>query len=120
MKTKLRTFASLLIIIGLSSLTVLAQVPGILNHQGKITVNGTNYTGTGQFKFALVNAAGNTTYWSNDGSSTVGAEPTAAVSLPVARGIFSVNLGDTTLANMTQTIPAGAFTNSSLSARLVQ
>jgi hypothetical protein len=118
MKTNLRTFASLLIIIGLSSLTTLAQVPGILDHQGKIIVNGTNYTGTGQFKFALVNAAGNITYWSNDGSSTAGAEPTSAVSLPVARGIFSVNLGDTSVANMTQTIPAAAFTNSGVYLRV--
>lgn len=118
MKTNLRTFASLLIIIGVSSLTTLAQVPGILNHQGKITVNGTNYTGIGQFKFALVNAAGNATYWSNDGSSTAGTEPTTAVSLPVARGIFSVNLGDTTVANMTQVIPANAFTNSGVYLRV--
>lgn len=33
-----------------------AQVPGVFSYQGKITVGGTNFTGTGQFKFALVNA----------------------------------------------------------------
>ena len=32
----------------------LAQVPGIINYQGRVVVNGTNFTGTGQFKFALV------------------------------------------------------------------
>ncbi|MCE9612850.1 MAG: formylglycine-generating enzyme family protein [Lentisphaerae bacterium] len=31
-----------------------AQVPGLLNYQGRVVVNGTNFTGTGQFKFALV------------------------------------------------------------------
>jgi hypothetical protein len=32
-----------------------AQVPGIINYQGRVTVAGTNFDGTGQFKFALVN-----------------------------------------------------------------
>ena len=100
----------LLVMLGLAGLSAAAQVPGI-SHQGKVTVNGTNYTGSGLFKFALVDAAGTTTYWSQDGTSTGGAEPTAAVSLPVVRGIFSVNLGDTTVANMTQAIPAGVFAN---------
>lgn len=31
-----------------------AQVPQLLNYQGRIAVSGTNFTGTGQFKFALV------------------------------------------------------------------
>ena len=42
-----------------------AQVPGIINYQGRVLVNGTNYTGNGQFKFALVDGSGTTTYWSN-------------------------------------------------------
>ena len=36
---------------------VAAQVPGLLNYQGRVAVEGTNFTGTGQFKFALVNGA---------------------------------------------------------------
>ncbi|MEI6786721.1 MAG: tail fiber domain-containing protein, partial [Verrucomicrobiota bacterium] len=79
---------------------------------------GTNYTGTGLFKFALVNAAGNTTYWSNDATSNAGSEPTAAVSLTVTRSVFSVNLGDTTVAHMTQTIPASVFANSAVYLRV--
>jgi hypothetical protein len=31
-----------------------AQVPGIINYQGRVGVGGTNFTGTGQFQFALV------------------------------------------------------------------
>ena len=31
-----------------------AQVPQMLNHQGRISVNGINFEGTGYFKFALV------------------------------------------------------------------
>ena len=35
-----------------------AQVPQILNYQGRVAVDGTNFDGTGQFKFALVDGAG--------------------------------------------------------------
>ena len=100
----------------LAALSATAQVPGLISHQGKVTVAGTNYTGAGLFRFALVNAAGTTTYWSNDGTSS--GTPAAAVSLSVVRGIFSVNLGDTTVANMTQSIPASVFTNSEVYLRV--
>jgi hypothetical protein len=78
-----------------------AQVPQLINYQGRVAVGGVNYNGTGQFKFALVNNTGTTTYWSNDGTSTAGSQPAAAVSLTVSKGLYSVLLGDTTLANMT-------------------
>ncbi len=34
--------------------SALAQTPSLLNYQGRVSVNGTNFHGTGQFKFALV------------------------------------------------------------------
>ena len=37
-----------------------AQVPGILNYQGRVVVNGTNFDGRGQFMFALVDGGTNT------------------------------------------------------------
>ena len=89
-----------------------AQVPGIISYQGKLTVNGTNCTGTAAFKFALLSpqAGGSVTLWSHNGTSVAGGEPSgAAVSLPVNRGIYSVNLGDTNIVHMTQPIPASAF-----------
>lgn len=56
-----------------------AQVPQFINYQGRVAVGGTNFTGTGQFKFALVDGADPaTSYWSNDGTSLAGAEPAAA------------------------------------------
>ena len=110
MNTKLHL---LLVTLGLAALSAAAQVPGLISHQGKVTVNGTNFNGSGQFKFAFVNAAGDTTWWSNDGTGAGGGAPTNAVALPVTRGIFSVNLGDTTLANMTP-IPASVFNNSAV------
>ncbi len=87
-----------------------AAPPGVLNHQGRIVVSGANYTGTGHFKFALVDAAGTTTLWSNNGSSTGGAQPSAAVQVSVSQGHYALGLGDTALANMTAAIPPSVFT----------
>ncbi len=82
--------------------------PEAVSYQGQITVDGSPYTGAGYFKFAIVNQAGDTTYWSNDGSSLGGAEPDKPVSLVVSSGLFNVLLGDTSLENMTE-LPASAF-----------
>jgi hypothetical protein len=87
-----------------------AQIPSLVNYQGRITVNGGNFSGAGQFKFALVNSNGSTTFWSNDGTSFNGSQPTNAVTLTVEQGLYSVLLGDTVLGNMIA-IPVGAFTN---------
>jgi N-acetylneuraminic acid mutarotase len=66
-----------------------------------VTEGDSPYTGTGYFKFVLVNAAGDISYWSNDGTSTGGGEPTDGVQLTVEDGLFHVLLGDTNLMNMT-------------------
>jgi hypothetical protein len=79
-----------------------------VSYQGQVTVAGTPYSGTGYFKFAVADAAGATSYWSNDGASTGGSQPTAAVQLTISSGLFNVLLGDTTLPNMTA-LPATAF-----------
>jgi len=50
-----------------------------------------------------------TTWWSNDGTSVNGSEPAASVAVGVSNGLFTVVLGDPTVANM-QTIPAAVFT----------
>jgi len=95
-----------------------AQVPQIINHQGRVIVSGTNFTGTGQFKFALVSgSAPIATYWSNDGTSIAGNAPASAVSLVLSNGLYSVLLGDTSLANMIA-IPAAVFTNSDVRLRV--
>jgi hypothetical protein len=74
----------------------------VFTYQGHVTDNGTNFNGSGQFKFALVTAsnANFTTYWSNDGTSVNGSEPAAAVSVSVNGGLFTVVLGDTNQPNM--------------------
>ena len=50
-----------------------AQIPQLINYQGRVAVGGANFNGSGQFKFALVNTGGTVTYWSNDGSSVAAA-----------------------------------------------
>ncbi len=58
-------------------------------------MNGVNFAGpTGFFKFALVDAAGTTTRWSNDGTSVGGGEPTDGVPVTVSNGHYAVPLGD--------------------------
>jgi microcystin-dependent protein len=94
-----------------------AQVPQIINYQGRITSNGSPFTGNGQFKFALVNSDGTTSYWSNDGTSTNGGEPAAAVTLPVAAGLYVAPLGDTAIGGM-QAVPPSVFSNSDVFLRV--
>jgi len=113
---KLSLLPSLLIFLGLVA-QLDAQIPQLINYQGRVAVNGTNFDGSGQFKFALVNAAGTTTYWSNDGKGTGGNAPTNAVSLTVTKGLYSVLLGDATLANMT-VVPSTVFNNSDVRLRV--
>jgi len=57
-----------------------------------------------------------TTYWSNDGTVT-GSEPATAVSVPVTNGLFTVVVGDPTLANMAA-IPATLFNQTGLQLRI--
>jgi hypothetical protein len=83
--------------------------PAVVAYQGEVRVGGAPYSGDGHFKFAVVNAAGNATFWSNDGTSTGGGEPTAAVGLVVSEGLFSVLLGDTALGGMREGLDAEVF-----------
>lgn len=80
--------------------------PQVVSYQGQVTVDGAAYNGAGYFKFAVVNAAGDITYWANDG--TAAGEPATAVQLSVVNGLFNVLLGDTAVPHMTA-LPAAAF-----------
>ena len=111
---------ALALVLKLTSAALHAQVPQILNFQGRVAV-GTppvNFNGSGAFKFALVNADGMTTYWSNDGTSTAGSQPTAAVTLAVIKGLYSVLLGDTTLGASMTAIPHTVFANDDVRLRV--
>src|SRR5712671_4269903 len=90
------------------ALSLSAQVPPVLSYQGRLTASGGNFNGPAQFKFALVDSSGTVTLWSNNNSSSGGAEPTQSVSLTVTQGLFMVMLGDASLSNM-QPIPTSVF-----------
>ena len=95
---------------GLLATHAVAQVPQMINYQGRVAVGGTNFNGSGQFKFALVGPGGTPSFWSNNGTSVNGSEPTVAVALSVAQGLYSVQLGDASLAGMTA-VPSTVFSN---------
>src|SRR2546429_1178986 len=94
-----------------------AQVPQLINFQGRVAVDGVNFDGAGQFKFVLVNGEGNASFRSNDGTSIYGSEPNRPVLIPVSQGLYSVLLGDATLTNMWP-ISASIFTNSDVRLRV--
>lgn len=88
-----------------------ASPPTLVSYQGYVEVSSVAYTGTGFFKFAVMDAAsgnGAANYWANDG--TASGEPSASIALTVDDGLFNVMLGDTSLAGMTQAITQNAFT----------
>ena len=91
------------------SMPLAGGAPAVVAYQGEVQVSGSPYSGDGYFKFAVVNSAGDSAYWSNDGSSTGGNEPTTPVKLAVSEGLFSVLLGNTTLSGMTQALTADVF-----------
>ena len=110
------TFALILMV---TATGLRAQVPQLLNYQGRVAVGNppVNFNGSGSFKFALVQGEGPTLLWKNDGS-TGNTEPSAAVSIPVVKGLYSVLLGDTSLGANMSPIPPTVFTNSDVRLRV--
>lgn len=96
-----------------------AQVPQLINYQGRVVIAGTNFNSppAGQFKFALVQGAGPTLLWKNDGSAG-NTEPAAFVALPVVNGLYSVLLGDTAAPTNMVAIPNSVFANSDVRLRV--
>ena len=76
--------------------------PSVVSYQGQVNIGGVPFSGTGYFRFAIVDSGG-TFYWSND-SNTV--TPTEAVTLTVVNGLFNALLGET------NPITYGMFSNS--------
>lgn len=96
--------------LALSAPCLPAAVPPLVGYQAQLKVAGVPFTGTGQFKFAVVDRPTGASLWSNDGTSVNGAPPAALVTLQVKDGLFNVLLGDPTLANMLPLNP-GVFYN---------
>lgn len=84
--------------------------PNIVSYQGSLAVAGSSYSGTGFFKFAIINISsgdGVSNYWANDGTGS--GEPTQSVTLIVNNSLFEVLLGDTGLSGMTAPLTETAF-----------
>ena len=79
---------------GASNLAVNNGVPAMVSYQGQVSLGSVPFSGPGYFKFAIIDPPGTTSFWSNDGSSSAGSQPTNAVTLPVTGGLFNVLLGD--------------------------
>ena len=88
--------AAFILVAALACCSILAPaaraLPGQVSYQGQLLAEGQPYTGSAQFKFAIVADAGATCLWSHDGS---GGEPATALTVAVDQGIFHVCLGDT-------------------------
>ncbi len=82
-----------------------APEPEIISYQGQIWESDIPYTGTGLFKFVILDSKG-AFAWSNDGD--VDPKP---IALQVTNGLFSVLLGDLTISNMTSPLIADVFAN---------
>lgn len=65
--------------------------PTQMPFQGELRQSGIPHTGLTPMKFAILDGA--TTLWSNDGTSVGGSQPASPVSVSVAQGLFSVQLG---------------------------
>ena len=76
------------------------SVPPTINYAGQVSVNGQPFDGQGLFKFALLNADGNESLWSNDGTSMNGSQPQTSVSVAVNGGLYSLLLGNTAISGM--------------------
>jgi len=70
----------------------LQAIPGFVSYQGQVNIGGVPFSGTGYFRFAIVNTSG-IFYWSNDGTDAI--TPTEAVTLTVVNGLFNALLGET-------------------------
>jgi len=69
------------------------ETPSLISYQGQVKLSdGSLFSGTGYFKFAIVDSA-ETFYWSNDGTDAI--TPTESVTLTVISGLFNALLGET-------------------------
>ncbi len=109
----MKILRAILIILALTlAIAPALAVPQMIHYQGRVSLNGTLVNGPGEFKFALVNGDGSTAFWGNNNNFLPGPnhEPTSGISLTVVNGLYSVLLGDDSLAGMSS-IPSSVFSN---------
>ena len=86
-----------------------AGAPPVIDLTGFVQVSGVPFEGQGQFKAAIVDSLGHS-YWSHDGTSVAGSEPSNwIITNLVVRGRYVLNLGDTNIPGMTVPLDASVF-----------
>lgn len=125
MKSIVTRILQCLCILAITGAVALSHADNVsFNYQGTIKVKGNRYDGPGYFKFAIMNTQGSSVLWSNDGTVGAGSnpnnvpEPTAALSLPVTDGVFSIQVGDPTVPGMSPLDSAVMVSNSPLRLRV--
>lgn len=70
-----------------------------INYQGRITAGGSDFTGSGRFKFVIHGWEG--VWWANNDSNPANTnQPGGYVTIQVNNGLFSVELGNTDISGM--------------------
>jgi hypothetical protein len=77
----------------LASASPHAAAPQTLHFQGRVSVDGIPFSGTGHFRFALVDAADAVRWTSAPDTSPADGQPDTATNLPVTKGLYAVELG---------------------------
>ena len=92
-------------------------VGGSVTEINMISPGDGNYSETPTVSIDPPQSATYQTYWSHDGTSSAGGEPSSAIALEVSDGVYAVTLGDTILSNM-QALPGSVFANDALYLRI--
>ncbi|WOO41349.1 hypothetical protein [Rubellicoccus peritrichatus] len=95
-----------------------AAITNTLPYQGRVSEDNLLPTGPRHFKFAIVDDATSPTvsYWSNDGTSTSGSEPSIGHELQVTKGLFALELGEGGVSNIA--LPSDIWNNDILYLRV--
>ncbi|WOO39301.1 hypothetical protein [Rubellicoccus peritrichatus] len=88
----------------IAALPLSGSIKESFSYSGRISKDSTLPTGNRYFKFAIVETDGTTIAWMNspDVNFPIDGQPDDAVTLEVTQGLFTVNLGDTSITNMAE------------------
>ena len=104
-----------LLIFSLVFIQNLIAVPLLISFQGQVLKDGRPFEGAGSFKFSFIDSNGQVV-WRNDGVVAIG-EPAESIQINVSRGVFSVVLGDESIANMAA-LNVNSFNQDNISIRV--
>ncbi|MBL9135075.1 MAG: hypothetical protein JNK85_04370 [Verrucomicrobiales bacterium] len=98
------------LLVGMSATSRAEAIPQQIPYHGHVAVGEVPFQGNGLFKFALVSPDASQTFWRNSpDTNPVDGVPDDAIAVAVDQGVFFVQLGDTSVPNMTQPIGPGVF-----------